>query len=175
MYKKICLFLIVLLVSFSILFYSVVNSLRHNVLNFDTRLDSELEEILPQQWGFYSKNPRTTDLVYFKVDGNDLLYPNARLGNLWGINRKARAQGTEAGGIFEKLSSKNKIKKTDVFYSDLKEEIKNEPYIQIKNDDTFQSLKGKYIFFTGEYTPYAWAKNTNDRYIVKKYAKVDIQ
>lgn len=175
MRKSVFLFLISLFTGCMILFYSVINSLGHNVLSFNEKVELELEDILPQQWGFYSKNPRTTDLVYFKLEGNETFSPNARIDNLWGINRKARAQGTEAGALFERLVTQNKLKETEIFYSQLNEKIKNEPFIKVKNKDTFQSLKGKYIFFTGEITPYAWAKSTKDRFIVKKYVKVEIE
>lgn len=131
--------------------------------------------VLPQEWGFYSKNPRKLDLAYVEDGGESLNYPNARISNLWGLKRDARAEGTEAGLIFQEINNLYKMKETKMFFSDFKKEVQNEPYVKVKNKDTFKSMKGRYIVFTGDVIPFAWAKKTEDKFIVKKYIKVDIE
>lgn len=151
-----------------------MESLGENVLSKIGSTKFQIQQILQQDWGFYSKNPKKTDLVYIKIDGNELYYPNAKFSNMWGIDRKARAQGTEAGLLFEYLEEKD-IKKTKMFYSDFLKYVKNEEFIKVKNKDINPTIKGRYIFFTGQFTPFPWAKDTKDKFIVEKYIKVKVE
>ncbi|MGW7932793.1 SdpA family antimicrobial peptide system protein [Staphylococcus xylosus] len=158
----------------SLLFYSILESLGENVLSKMGTPNFQIQKILQQDWGFFSKNPKQTDLVYIKNDGKELFYPNAQLSNLWGINRKARAQGTEVGLLFEEIEEKD-IKKIKMFYSDFINHVKDEEFIKVENKEINPTMKGEYILFTGQFTPFPWAKDTKDKFIVEKYIKVNIE
>lgn len=168
-------FLATLLVGLSVLFFSITNSLSHNVFTISDEVRNQVKLFLPQEWGFYSKNPRELELGYVEDGGRKLNYPNAKLSNIWGINRTARAEGTEAGLIYKELVSSIEMKPTQMLLNDLKKATKEEPYIKLKNKDTVKTMKGKYIFFNGEIVPFAWAKNIEDKFIVKEYIKVEIE
>ncbi|HCW3604261.1 TPA: SdpA family antimicrobial peptide system protein [Staphylococcus aureus] len=174
-YKKITIFLITIIISTVFLLFTVINSLGHTIVSPNQNIQYYLKILMPQEWGFYSKNPKTLDLTYVEVDGNKIIQPNAHVKTLWGLNREARAQGTEAGLIYQEASKRNLIKTTESYYDDFVKETKNEPFVKIKNPDSRKKFKGKYIFYSGEIIPFSWAKNTKERHIVKKYVKVDVQ
>ena len=110
--KKNIVFAFTFILGSTVLLYSITNTLSYNPFSLKESRANEIRKLLPQEWGFYSKNPRTADLVYLPIDGNNNIQsPNASLKNIWGISRVGRAQGTEAGMIFKKVVSENKLKK----------------------------------------------------------------
>ncbi|EGQ3991740.1 TPA: SdpA family antimicrobial peptide system protein [Staphylococcus pseudintermedius] len=173
--RKIILFFSVLIFSLLFLFLTVVNSLGHNIVSPSKATETYLKILMPQEWGFYSKNPKTLDLAYISVDGNEVIQPNANLKTIWGINRGARAQGTEAGLLYTEAQKNNQIKSTEKYFSEFIEEVENEPFVKMKNKDSRKTFKGRYILFSGEIVPFPWAKSTKDKYIVKKYVKVEVE
>lgn len=173
--KQVILFLIILITSITFLLFTIVNSLGHNVISPSKSSEYYLKVLMPQEWGFYSKDPKILDLAYVKIDGAEIIQPNANIKTAWGLNRKARAQGTEAGLIYHEAISKGKIKEANNYYSDFIKKTKDEPFIKIKNTDSRKTFKGKYIFFSGEVVPFSWAKSTKEKHIVKKYVKVEVE
>lgn len=173
--KQIILFLIILVISVTFLLFTIVNSLGHNVISPSKFNEYYLKILLPQEWGFYSKDPKILDLAYVKIDGAEIIQPNANIKTAWGLNRGARAQGTEAGLIYHKAISMGEIKEANNYYTDFIKKTKKEPFIKIKNTDSKKTFKGKYIFYSGEVVPFSWAKSTEERHIVKKYVKVEVE
>lgn len=87
--KQVILFLIILITSITFLLFTIVNSLGHNVISPSKASEYYLKVLMPQEWGFYSKDPKILDLAYVKIDGAEIIQPNANIKTAWGLNRKA--------------------------------------------------------------------------------------
>lgn len=171
--KNITIFIGITVLGLSILLYSIVNSLSVNPLSLSEKYILQLRQILPQDWGFFSKNPREGEFAFFEDTGNKLNLPNANLSNAWGISRKGRAQGTEAGLLYRNIKN-NSVLQCNDYLNDCIKKYENRKYTEIVNKTPNPTMCGRYKFFELENIPFAWAESTKEKYIAKKYYKVDV-
>lgn len=91
----------------AIFLFVLVHSLPHNPVGgvFPDRIGIRI--FIPEGWAFFTKNPRDRQFqVFAERDGlwiPAMRMPVARPGNLFGVDRAARAQGVELGMILQKV------------------------------------------------------------------------
>lgn len=134
--------------------------------------DNFFQELAPQGFAFYSKNPRD-ETFYFESD-QKLYMPNFQLDNIFGLHRKGRAQGIELGKIYSEIP-------TDLWgfcSNDDECTITKDNLVshKVEKDRNYRSLeKGTYFIY--RYEPLSWHfRDFEDSSTIdKKIAKVVLE
>ncbi|ASE63002.1 MULTISPECIES: SdpA family antimicrobial peptide system protein [Chryseobacterium] len=115
--------------------------------------------ILPQGWGFFTKNPRDPLLEVYKVERNGTIIKvtlhNLSFNNDLGLSRRARMIGYESAQITNSIPA-NYWKKD--IYSNLNRLSKNNIYLYNTKAKSKHFNDGLYLFITYKTVPFAWAK-----------------
>ncbi|NLK11641.1 MAG: SdpA family antimicrobial peptide system protein [Staphylococcus equorum] len=167
------IFFITLMLGLTFLFYSIVNTLAITPLSMPSEQRTQLQKLMPQEWGFFSKDPREDFFTFVEDNGEKIQLPNASLSNFWGISRVGRAQGTEAGLIYSSLPE-DEIYQCEDYIDDCIKQYSNHDYTLMKSPIPSPKLCGEYSFFMLETVPFAWVNSVDERYIAKNYAKVEV-
>lgn len=158
MRKKITLFLCIFTILFQFLavFYSVIVALPTNPLSLDKNKTEFIQNYLSQGWGFYSKDPTEPELNIYDLEGEDqLVWPNNRMKNLFGLYRYGRAQGTEMGLLQSQIPQESWIDCEDNALSCLLEA----PSIIVENKTPNPTLCGEFGVTLEESIPWSWSKH----------------
>lgn len=154
---------------------SIISVLPQNPLSPDKSKSVAISQILPQGWGFYSKDPREEYLNIYSEDGEtSAQWPNMSLSNLFGVNRFGRAQGTELGLIIAALKEtdfKECYKEIDDCIADME---KVEPIVKLNSTPKKTFCGIHYIAFQ-EPMPWAWSSSNERTYKSSRIAKVLIK
>ena len=126
-------------------------------LPFEHRLD--VQAWAPEGWAFFTKSPRDDRLfLYRRIGGrwlNISLGPDSRASNLFGLSRRARAQGVEAGLMQVNLSST--IKWTDCATQSVDSCLEaGSPAATVRNLSPQPTLCGEVAFVHQPPVPWAW-------------------
>ncbi|AVO03405.1 hypothetical protein A9958_13295 (plasmid) [Staphylococcus simulans] len=141
-------------------------------LNKDTQI--KISAIWPQGWGFFSKNPRGTNMKIYALDGSrEIRLPNMIVKNGFGLNRKGRAQAIEAGRINSKIPNQKWVSCSSNCNIAHLQNTKSS--IDIKNDSPRKLLKGSYIFAQEKAVPWNYRKYYSKDTNITKYIKVNIE
>ena len=129
--------------------------------------------ILPQGWGFFSKSPRDVLWGLSAADNKseEVLWPNMRVENLFGLYRKGRSQGVEMGNLSTHISEKDWVSCKDNNTDDCKRDAKK---ITIKNNTPSPLLCGEYYFSNEKIVPWSYFKYSESAVEVEKIVKADI-
>lgn len=130
--------------------------------------------IMPQGWGFFTKNPRDNLLDVYKVENDGvrkITTNNFSLETYFGISRKARNIGYESAQIINDVDKKYWQSDT---WKNLRNLNRNLVY-KSQNDSLKYLTKGKYIFITYKIVPYKWAKNHQVNNSPIEYVFVEIE
>lgn len=131
-----------------------------------------LQELAPQGFGFYSKNPRE-ETFYFETEEN-LKIPNFQLANLFGLSREGRAQAIELGKIYTEIPKDYwKLCSSDNECNLVKQDL--EEFILTK-DENYRSLE-KGVYYIYRYEPLSWyfREFKESSTIEKRVAKVVLE
>lgn len=134
--------------------------------NFSGFSKSTVNYLLPQGWGFFTKNPADTKYKLFAIEGNSAVLVNEKNSdfvNYFGLSRRSRRFGYEFGKIYTAIKpqfwSKPPDKKLSVLF------FKN-PLI-IKMNEEFRLIKGgKFLVIKYEDVPWAWANDVHQPKII---------
>ncbi|UFT99138.1 SdpA family antimicrobial peptide system protein [Radiobacillus kanasensis] len=129
--------------------------------------------ILPQGWGFFSKDPRAPIMGLYAADekSTEILWPTMRAENIFGLYRKGRAQGVEMGALFTKIE-KGEWSKCD--NSDLDSCKKQANEVEVENIAPSPLLCGTYYFTQEKTIPWSYFKYSESETKVTKIVKGDI-
>lgn len=163
MSKKIQLWLFISIFIVFLFFYFINIAPNSNITQKNI-----LQQLAPQGFAFYSKNPRD-ETFDFETDSN-LQVPNMRLSNILGLKRIGRAQGIELGRIQSEIPKENWMScSNNRECKNIKKKLKAHV---VKKNKNYKSLeKGAYYIYT--YSPLSWyfrdfeASSTIDKSIVK--------
>ena len=145
--------------------YAVHIELPVNALDlpFEGSIKPNLQALIPEGWGFFTRDPREARLLPF-VRGADGWRaasegPNGEAWNAFGFNRAARAQGVEMGLLEFTIP-------TDA-WKDCNEEIaicldKLPASMPLSNPTPRPTLCGEVGFAHRDTVPWAWAASTPD-------------
>lgn len=141
--------------------------------NYSNLTQKTINSVLPQGWGFFTRNPKETKYkIYSNVQEelNLINRKNSSPSNLFGLSRKSRRFGYEFSKIYTSINSKKWIKNDSNDITDLN--LTNSDTIYI---DTSYLLikKGKYLVVKYENIPWAWASQMNNDKIIE-YANIEI-
>lgn len=177
MIKKRITFLFTVFILGTIFTISVLIGIAKNnpVTTFNKDTQIKIGAIWPQGWGFFSKDPRSTNMKIYSLDNSkDIKLPNMQIENIFGLNRKGRAQAIEAGRINSKIAKGKWIDCKENEHNI--EDIKNSgEFINVKNDSPKPLLHGKYIFAQEKPIPWNYSKYYKDKTNIKKFIKVNIE
>jgi antimicrobial peptide system SdpA family protein len=145
--------------------YAVHIELPVNALDlpFESSIKTTLQAVVPEGWGFFTRDPREARLLPFlRTEGSWLGAsegPNGEPWNAFGFNRAARAQGVEMG-LLETMVPNNAWKECS-------DEIPNcldtaASSVQVSNPTPSPTLCGDVGLAQREVVPWAWAASTPD-------------
>src|SRR4030095_4783202 len=91
-----------------VIYKVTLSALPYSPLSPGIKEKTSIMAIIPEGWGFFTRNPRETDLyLYFLKDKHWVMNPNAPISscrNSFGLNRLPRAQSVELGMILSKIN-----------------------------------------------------------------------
>jgi antimicrobial peptide system SdpA family protein len=158
--------LLMLAITWSVLIlYAVHIELPVNALDlpFESSIKPNLQAVIPEGWGFFTRDPREARLLPYVRPAGDWQSasegPNGEAWNAFGLNRAARAQGVEMGLLEFAIP-------TDA-WKDCTEEIgscldKLPTSMQVSNPTPHPTLCGDVGFAHRDTLPWAWAASVPD-------------
>ena len=102
MNTKVVVFLGLLAGVFGAAFFSVLPSTSFNPLKFSYHYSSFIYTLLPQGWGFFTRDPLEEQTLVYRPQGSDFRLVNKSSGEpsyLFGLSRVSRRQNIELGQI----------------------------------------------------------------------------
>lgn len=141
LYLNAWLFIAFLLFGAGLLFVSIEMSLPDTVISMNPTSRSFFQKVLPQGWGFFTKNPESPVLVIKAADSSakPVMWPlmQAKVG--FGFDRIGRVQGIQYGMISHYLPDVEKWQSA--------ENVKNHglKYYYRPNTSPHPQLKGRYV------------------------------
>ena len=131
--------------------------------------------LFPQGWAFFTKNPRDLVLRIYKIEKGKLLeidISNQSLKNKMGFSRSARIIGYEMSKVAETVKITDwKQNSTSNIYDHL-----NDKTIIVNSQFPFKHLtKGEYLLKLYRPVPYAWAKFNQEKFNAFSIAKINIK
>lgn len=131
--------------------------------------------MVPQGWGFFTRNPREDEILFYKIDSisNQITLStktNNSLEFYLGASRKNRFIGIEMDFIHNKVPKKSwKKGDTKKFSFDFSTQADT-----IKSNFNVQNLSGHYFIVKQQRTPWAWGRNYKKIIMHYEYSKVYI-
>lgn len=166
--------LCVIIIAFEILviFYSVIVSLPPNPLSLNKNQSEFIQGFIPQSWGFYSKDPTEAELnVYSMEDNDELIWPNNRVKNVFGLYRYGRAQGTELGLLQAEVPPEAWVSCENDSVSCLLNESKT----SIENKTPNPTLCGDIGIAMEEPIPWSWSKNSDQVSMPSQVVRISVK
>ncbi|WP_044895062.1 MULTISPECIES: SdpA family antimicrobial peptide system protein [Bacillales] len=158
---------------FLLLGSSIVSALPTNPLSFTKDHQRFIHKILPQGWGFFSKDPRDPMLNAYPLesDGENLVWPNMHQKNWFGLRRTGRAQGIELGTLIAKIPESE--------YSQCNKDVKScldeiPVKFTIKNPTPNPTICGDWGITSEQPIPWAWAKAETKINMPSKVIRVSV-
>lgn len=109
--------------------------------------------LMPEGWGFFTKNPRERSLLLYKIEYTDtigIVYKNASFKNYLGLSKKNRRIYLESN-ILISDAYKNLI-----WYTEMQKHPKS---IKVKKNDRIQFIPiGNYMIIEREILPWSFTK-----------------
>ncbi|MCD0168164.1 SdpA family antimicrobial peptide system protein [Deinococcus indicus] len=138
-----------------------------------------LRQNVPQGWGFFTKSPRDEDFYFYRAEGNQFVEvtigPAGRADQFFGLDRHSRAQGIEAGLIFESTEKLKWANCTQVL-SDCLKPSPSGSLVRVQNKLPNPTLCGHLAVEMRKPVPWAWAKagttsSSQDRRVKQFFVK----
>lgn len=156
--KNLITFFITSIFFFTLFVYGIMQIMPNNpVKNLPFSTELKVNEWFPQGWGFFSKNPRdlTFNIVDISTGKSSVNWPNNSVDNLFGISRKGRSQGIEAGRIIAQINESDWRN----IEGDPEEELQKMKSIVIENDSPNPTIKGDIGLYYQKPIPWSWSEN----------------
>ncbi|MFP7231813.1 SdpA family antimicrobial peptide system protein [Bacillus subtilis] len=173
MQKSISFFVIFSVLWGSLFLFSIIGSLGTTPIPLTKDSKFLMSSILPQGWGFFSKNPRDTAIgLYEAADASaKVRWPNMRADNLFGLYRYGRSQGVEMGVIYGQVGKEQWTACKEKDLGACKSTAKT---VQLKTPAPRPLLCGSYYLTKEDIVPWSYSKYTPSSYQVKSIVKVVI-
>jgi antimicrobial peptide system SdpA family protein len=121
-----------------------------------------LLSVLPEGWGFFTRNPREARVLIWKYDGNQWKcydQSNFTMVNLGGIKRTPRIIGMELAMLVNNIDKSQWIECTKEI-NELLTDTALVP-VRVKNRFYHKSLTGRVIIQLIDPIPWAWSQSQN--------------
>jgi antimicrobial peptide system SdpA family protein len=149
-------------------FFALTSYLPDNPLSPGIKSRVVLKTFLAEDWGFFTKSPRDLEMfIYAKKENiweSILFTPNSSYKNIIGIDRRARAQGSEAALLLNDLQqdSSKWIDATNVTHLELM--LKNEGLspVSVENKSKRITLIGDVWVILQRPIPWSWSEHLNE-------------
>jgi antimicrobial peptide system SdpA family protein len=160
--------------------YSVHAVLPTNVLELPFRrsVAEPVHAVLPQGWAFFTKSPRDPILTAYEFDEQgrprrvpEISSPDHR--NLFGINRRGRAIGTELAHLLDAVPPERWIACEPAGDQCVSRARAGSPY-RVVSPVPGPRLCGEVVFAVESVVPYAYRNLVEDRLVVDQAAYLDI-
>ena len=119
-------------------------------------------QMIPQGWGFFTRNPREEKLIVYKKENNSLrkiTQPNFSRENLFGLSRKGRMRQLQVGNLilpyYKQMRPCGSIDPL---------ECTSDTVLMVKSPFEHSMLKGEYLILKQATLPWSWSKNRKDQY-----------
>lgn len=142
------------------------SALNNEIIFTDRSLKKTVTTILPQGWGFFTKDPReqTYELYCIKNNVEKLTIKNSSSDNLFGLSRKSRYIAFESSAIIGKIINSKSWQDTAGIYDNfIPKGFTEIPY----NKNLMYFPKGYYIAIRFFPIPWAWHGKNQEKY--RKY------
>lgn len=145
-----------------------------NPISYTVSHSQFINQLYPQGWGFFSKDPRDSTPNVYNMDTKKeaAIWPNNRLRNLFGASRYGRAQGTELGFIMSKIPN-SKWEKCDE--GSLTCLSKKKPQITVKNTTPKTTLCGDLGIAQEKPVPWAFGDAIKEIEMPSKVVRVKVK
>jgi len=153
--------------------YSLLSSLEYNPLSISQKESNLVFTLLPQGWGFFTRNPRELQtLIYRKtVEGYVLVNKSGSEPEyLFGLSRISRRKNIEFGQIFSKIPDSLWIDCPSKRISD----CDPESAYNFKNQYINPFCVGDFLLISQEPIPWAWSRSYYDIKMPFKYCKIHV-
>lgn len=130
-------------------------------------------QMIPQGWGFFTRNPREEKLVVYQKRGDSLhkiTQPNFSSANLYGLSRKGRLRQMQFGNFILSFNSQWKNCNSVVISECMADTI----YI-VENNFEHSSLKGEFLIQKQATLPWAWSRNRKVQPNPYEILAIDVQ
>lgn len=141
------LIIIVQIINCIIIYTVFLSNLDKDRLVINYKISKEINHLLPQGWGFFTKNPREPIFELKEINGNLVSKPNNSLQNKFGFSRGSRKIASEVSMIYAQVQKKTLKKKGEIYDT-----------VQITNYKLVNKISKdkKYLFIKKEITPWAY-------------------
>lgn len=135
------------LLLFLIQVFSYSVSYNVNVTNANFYVVKDL--LLPQGWGFFTKDIRE-EFVYnlYNVNGEKVMVNNSSYENFFGFSKKARKISMEVAIIESRISNNNWLDSLSV--------VSNPAFLEVSNEYLYYLKGGRYVLTRHMIPPYLW-------------------
>jgi antimicrobial peptide system SdpA family protein len=139
--------------------FVLANSLPFNpvsIMNY--KREMAVKSVVPEGWGFFTRSPREADIIIFQQRNGawskNEKTPLAKASNIFGLDRKPRAQATEMAMLLQKLKPSDWIHCEENFLECMKDS--NNGFITLENTVPNAVLRDTICFINRKPLPWAW-------------------
>jgi len=150
---KLIKYLIITIVMLSFITIVFITSLPMSVFNISFSKKYNTGILIPEGWGFFTKNPREKIITMYEIRNNDtisLTYKNASSKNYFGLSKKNRRINLESNILIAQAN------KSLIWYN---KSQKNPKFIKIKRTKRILFIpSGNYVIIEKEILPWSFVK-----------------
>ncbi|MFZ4860788.1 SdpA family antimicrobial peptide system protein [Sphingobacterium sp. Mn56C] len=148
----------IIALSWIIFGFAVFSASRNEQVILNSQMKTYLNQMFPEGWGFFTKNPREASMsVYEYKEGKLIEIPflNQSIATYFGLSRKRRIIAYEASMVAGTIGKKNWIENKSKSLEDYKDCV---PIKKKLNSDYSHITCGTYFVKLFNPVPFAWAK-----------------
>lgn len=130
-------------------------------------------QIIPQGWGFFTRNPREAILVVYQKSGDSLhkiTQPNFSSANLYGLSRKGRLRQMQFGNLILPYNSQWQNCTNMVISECVADTVHT-----VENSFQPSSPKGEFFIQKKATLPWAWSRNRKALPNPYEFLVIDVQ
>jgi sporulation delaying protein A len=164
-----------LLASSTLISTVVISALPYNPLSMSMQLEIGVKSIVPEGWGFFTKEPRGLDFYLYRLVGGtwEGLHPLpiSAPRNAFGLNRRPRAIPVELVVLLDQLDE-SQWTKSEVAATQALDQLKD---FRVTNAMEHPLLCGKLGVVRREPIPWAWSYAESEVTIPSWIVRLDIE
>ena len=135
-------------------------------------LNSEIKMLIPEGWGFFTRNPQEDITEIYQIEGstlNTVIFRGSDYHNLFGVNRKYRRLEAEKEVVLSQiLPNKWKFDKPQLPLT-----MNIDTMVTVRSK-SIRNLQGRYLICKSKRVPWAWTNLHSNLYGLVKYAVVNV-
>jgi antimicrobial peptide system SdpA family protein len=154
--------LVLFLVGVAIFSYAVHAPMPANAVSLpgERSMKLSIQQLLPQGWAFFTRNPREPDLLLFTLDRDGqwrdaMRPPHAEPRNAFGFARASRTQGVEAGVLISRLTDQ-RWQECRILPVDC---LRRAPTVTVANPTPKPTVCGDIGLVSQPPVPWAWSRS----------------